>query len=114
MFNGELRASKVEVLEIQTMDGEVLENTIAYSIHDRTTEYIPGQITEVENFDTDRSVQHTRGIFFYLERRQATEYLSLGRDTDGNIIRLDFEECLSRLDERNQWPEDMEVIDDLL
>ena len=105
LYNGECRASKVKVLEIQTVEGEKLENAVAYSIKDQTTEYIPGQTVGVDNFDFDRSVQHTRGIFFYMERKQAIEYLTLGRDPDGNLLRIDAEACMKYLLEHNRYHE---------
>lgn len=95
--NRECRADKVDVIEIQTLDGKTLidRNTdtkdCAVSIKDKETRYIPGRTTYSPVFG-DRCWQTydchfaIDGIFFYINRQEAVEYMTCGRDKDGNLI----------------------------
>lgn len=102
----ECRASKAEILEIQTIDGEVLidaktkTNDCAVSIKNRITEYRVGE-TLVENAYEEKSnpyknglySHYTNGIFFFINRKDAILYLSGGEDKNGNPISLLDEYC---------------------
>lgn len=92
IMNGECKASKVEVLEVQTVEGEVLPEAVAISMKDGRTEYKAGTVIEVDDFVDDMFNEHTPGIFFYLDRLQAVRYLTMGDDPDGRPQPIDFEE----------------------
>ena len=89
---GECRASKAEVLEIQTLDGQPLPDAEAISIRDATTRYKAGSVVSVVGFDTDVSVSHVPGIYFYMDRPSAVRYMTFGDDTDGNPVPINLEE----------------------
>lgn len=91
IINGECKASKVEVLEIQTTEGEPLPDAVAYSIKDGRTEYKAGTVIEVPDYVDDRFNEHSPGIFFYLERDQAVHYLTSGDDQTGKPEPLSVE-----------------------
>ena len=99
----ECRADKAVVLEIQSLDGEVLHDTVAYSIYNRgATKYVPGETVIAEHYTEERFVHHTQGIFFYINRQEAVEYLTLGY-VEGGPLLMDtpaFEEELNR---KNSW-----------
>lgn len=93
----ECRATKVKVLEIQTIDGEVLvdrpSEDCAVSIKNPDTEYRVGETVSVPDisdrhyFNMDGNAYHyERGIFFFVNRREAVYYLSGGADENGNPI----------------------------
>ena len=69
------RASKAEVLEIQTLDGEKLTNVTAHSRWDPKFIYIPGTIVSPEKrFCKDRFELCGSGIHFFLDRQEAVDY----------------------------------------
>lgn len=100
--DGECRASKVKVLEVQTLEGDVIPDGIGISIRDKKTVYIPGETVESNGFGPDRFVHHTQGIFFYINRQQAVEYLTLGT-VDGVTRPIHSEDSRKRLEELNHW-----------
>lgn len=97
IINGECKASKVQVIEVQSIEGETLPDAVAYSLKDGRTEYYAGAVIEVADFVGDQFNEHAPGIFFYLERAQAVHYLTSGDDPAGkpepiNIEKIE-EEC---------------------
>ena len=73
------RASKVEVLEIQSLDGDVLISDktsadCAVSMKYIDFEYRVGDLIEVENFEEDRWVSVANGIHFFINRQDAVDY----------------------------------------
>lgn len=105
MSNGECRASKAIVLEIQTLDGQVIEHGVGVSIYDRKTLYVPGATVEANGFSKERDVHHTQGIFFYVDRRSAVEYLTMGNvpGDPEDMLFIDGAETLKALEESNHW-----------
>lgn len=101
--DGECRASKVTVLEIQTLDGQKIEGGVGYSIKDRKTLYVPGETLVCHDFCRDRFVHMAHGFFFYTDRQRAVEYLTSGSDPDGVPVPLDCREVMERLQEKNHW-----------
>ena len=103
LLDGECRASKAIVLEVQTLDGKKLEKTAAVSIFDRKTLYIPGETVECTRFSRDRFTHHAAGIFFFLNRQEAVEYLTWGTDENGRAVPVNGEEIKKALEEANHW-----------
>lgn len=91
IINGECKAEKVEVLEVQSIEGETLPDAVAYSMKDGRTEYYAGAVIEVADYVGDRFTEHAPGIFFYLERAQAVHYLTAGDDAEGKPAPITFE-----------------------
>ena len=90
MTDGECRASKVRVLEVQAVDGTPLPGVTAVSIKDLKTLYRAGETVEEPNFGGEMYNKWQPGIYFYLDRRSAVEYMSIGRDENGDPIPIDF------------------------
>ena len=90
--NGECKASKAKVLEIQTVDGEPLPGAVAISIKDGRTKYRAGEMVYPDGFTYEPFSEHTPGIFFYLDRMQAVHYLCAGDDSDGKPKPLDIKQ----------------------
>lgn len=90
LINGECKASRAEVLEIQTIEGEPLPDAIAISIRDGRTRYKAGETVIPSEWVPDPFAEHTPGIFFYLDRDQAVRYLTSGDDADGKVNPLDL------------------------
>lgn len=67
------RCSKAKVLEIQTLDGDVVKNATAYSSFDYDFVYKPGEIVESE-FDPNRWQECAAGIHFFITRAEAVNY----------------------------------------
>lgn len=67
------RCSKAKVLEIQTLDGDVVKNATAYSSFDYDFVYKPGEIVESE-FDPNRWKECAAGIHFFITRAEAVNY----------------------------------------
>lgn len=88
--DGQCRASKACVLEVQALDGTPLPGTEAISIKDGETVYRPGETIVSSDFDSDLYNDHCPGIYFYLDRQQAIRYLTYGSDKDGKIQPFDF------------------------
>lgn len=91
ILNGECKASKVEVLEIQTAEGEPLPDAVGISIRDGVTTYEAGKVLEVPDYVADRFNEHSPGIFFYLERDQAVHYMTVGDDPEGKLAPIDID-----------------------
>lgn len=90
-LDGECRASKAVVLDIQTLDGESIPNGEGWSMRDRKTRYHVGETIEVENFCDDIFQNHVPGIFFYLDRRKAVGYLCDKDNADGSAHPIDMD-----------------------
>lgn len=104
-MTGECRASKVVVLELQTMDGEKLpDDTVGYSIKDRgETQYRVGEtVCCSKPFSFNRYQHFVPGIYFYMERPRAVDYLTFGR-LEGKPIIIDAKEAFERLESANHW-----------
>lgn len=77
------RASHAKVLEVQSLDGEVLldENSksgdCAISLIRRQFEYIVGETVIADKFSEDRYESHKGGIYFYLNRKDAEDHYML-------------------------------------
>ena len=68
------RASKARVLEIQTMDGQTITDGRAVSFHDHGFIYAVGETVTSEKYESDRWRDHSPGIYFFINRRDAVEY----------------------------------------
>ena len=88
--DGECRASKVRVLEIQSLDGTPLPGVTAISVKDLKTLYRVGETVEADNFGSERFDKWRPGIYFFLNRRAAVEYGTNGYDEAGNPKPIDF------------------------
>lgn len=98
--NGEFRASKVIVLEIQDIEGNVMPDAVGLSPFDITTQYIAGETVEEKKYGTDLFNNMQPGIYFYLQRGAAVRYLVEGLTTDGAV-----EMDLSRYKELGYFPD---------
>lgn len=114
----ECRASKVKVLEIQSLDGDVLvgehnpDDNYAVSIKHPEVEYHVGQITEaqpgymeiMQRFEDTRYFHHNNGIFFFCNRMDAILYLTGGQDETGQPIDLhpEFERHMQELEKQRK------------
>lgn len=114
----ECRASKVKVLEIQSLDGAVLVDghnpteDYAISIKHPEVEYHVGQITEaqpgymeiMQRFEDTRYFHHNNGIFFFCNRMDAILYLTGGQDETGQPIDLhpEFERHMQELEKQRK------------
>lgn len=68
------RASRAVVLEVQDMDGRILDSA-AVSFHDPGFEYRAGEtVAPAEPFCTNRWDECASGIHFFITRREAVEY----------------------------------------
>ena len=68
------RASKARVLDIQDMNGNSLNDTIAHSSHDEGFTYKVGETVQVDDFDTNRWNECAPGIHFFITRLEAANY----------------------------------------
>ena len=99
----ECRASKAVVLEVQDVEGNVLNGVPAFSIYNPNVIYIPGKEIIAERWGEERWNLHEPGIYFYPDREQAVRYLTRGKDKDGNIVKFDTPAILRELNDRNNW-----------
>ena len=90
LHNGECRASKVIVLEIQDLEGNTLYDVSGLSPLDLKTKYTPGETVTADNYGTDLYNNMIPGIYFYLQRDAAVRYLTEGFDQDSNIMEMDY------------------------
>ena len=67
------RCSKATVLEVQDIDGNVLEKA-AVSDRDSDFQYIPGTMVSVPDFDENRWNECSTGIHFYITREEAVRH----------------------------------------
>ena len=91
LLNGQCRASKALVLEVQALDGTPLPGMEAISIKDGKTVYKAGETVIAENFSSDLYQEHVPGTYFYMDRQRAVYYLTYGSGRDGNPIPFDSE-----------------------
>ena len=68
------RCSKATVLEIQDLEGNVLEQA-AVSDRDENFHYIPGTVASVLDFDENRWNEYSTGIHFYITREEAVRHI---------------------------------------
>lgn len=69
------RCDKAKVLEIQDMNGNVLNNTIARSFYDNDFIYIAGKmIAPTLPFEENRWEECASGIHFFISREEAVNY----------------------------------------
>ena len=67
------RCSKATVLEVQDLEGNVLEQ-VAVSDRDSDFQYIPGTVVSVPDFDENRWNECSTGIHFYITREEAVRH----------------------------------------
>ena len=68
------RCNKAEVVEIYNIDGTIADERIVSSSHDSSFTYEVGKTVEVQDFDTNRWEECTRGIHFFINRQEAINY----------------------------------------
>ena len=68
------RCNKAEVIEIYNIDGTIADERIVSSSYDSTFTYEVGKTVEVQDFDTNRWEECTRGIHFFINRQEAIDY----------------------------------------
>ena len=68
------RCSKATVLEIQDLEGNVLEQA-AVCDRDCNFSYIPGTVVSVLDFDENRWNECSTGIHFYITREEAVRHI---------------------------------------
>lgn len=73
-FGMKCRTNKAEVLEIQNLEGEILDRRFAESEFDPSFTYTIGEIVEEPNFCEDRWKECAPGIHFFVDRKAAVDY----------------------------------------
>ena len=68
------RCNKAEVVEIYNIDGTIADERIVNSSYDSSFTYEVGKTVEVQDFDTNRWNECTRGIHFFINRQEAINY----------------------------------------
>ena len=68
------RCNKAEVIEIYNIDGTIADERIVSSSYDSSFTYEVGKTVEVQDFDTNRWNECTRGIHFFINRQEAINY----------------------------------------
>ena len=68
------RCNKAEVVEIYNIDGTIADERIVKSSYDSSFTYEVGKTVEVQDFDTNRWEECTRGIHFFINRQEAINY----------------------------------------
>ena len=68
------RCNKAEVIEIYNIDGTIADERIVSSRYDSTFTYEVGKTVEVQDFDSNRWEECTRGIHFFINRQEAINY----------------------------------------
>ena len=68
------RCNKAEVIEIYNIDGTIADERIVSSNYDFRFTYEVGKTVEVQDFDTNRWNECTRGIHFFISRQEAINY----------------------------------------
>ena len=68
------RCNKAEVVEIYNIDGTIADERIVSSNYDSSFTYEVGKTVEVQDFDTNRWEECTKGIHFFINRREAINY----------------------------------------
>lgn len=76
-FSRKCRSDKAVVLEIQTIDGDPLDdNIVAYSIYNPSFMYVKGEtVVPKEPFCEDRFEECASGIHFYINREEAVNHI---------------------------------------
>ena len=73
-FSRKCRCDKALVLDIQNLNGESANTTIAVSKYDNKFKYEIGEIVKVDDFDNNRFKECASGIHFFITRDEAVEY----------------------------------------
>ena len=68
------RCNKAEVVEIYNIDGTIADGRIVSSSYDSSFTYEVGKTVEVQDLDTNRWNECTRGIHFFINRQEAINY----------------------------------------
>ena len=68
------RCNKAEVIEIYNIDGTIADERIVNSNYDSSFTYEVGKTVEVQDFDTNRWNECTRGIHFFINRQEAINH----------------------------------------
>ena len=68
------RCNKAEVIEIYNIDGTIADERIVNSSYDSSFTYEVGKTVEVQDYDTNRWEECTRGIHFFINRQEAINY----------------------------------------
>ena len=68
------RCNKAEVVEIYNIGGTIADERIVSSSYDSSFTYEVGKTVEVQDFDTNRWDECTRGIHFFINRQEAIDY----------------------------------------
>lgn len=68
------RCNKAEVTEIYNIDGTIADERIISSSYDSSFTYEVGKTVEVQDYDTNRWNECTRGIHFFINRQEAINY----------------------------------------
>ena len=68
------RCNKAEVVEIYNIDGTIADERIVSSNYYSSFTYEVGKTVEVQDFDTNRWNECTRGIHFFINRQEAINY----------------------------------------
>ena len=68
------RCNKAEVIEIYNIDGTIADERIVSSGYDFSFTYEVGKTVEVQDFDSNRWNECTRGIHFFINRQEAINY----------------------------------------
>ena len=68
------RCNKAEVVEIYNIDGTISNEIIVNRSYDSSFTYEVGKTVEVQDFDTNRWEECTRGIHFFINRQEAINY----------------------------------------
>lgn len=89
--DGQCRASKVQVVEIQSIEGVRLRGVKAVSIKDPNTVYEQGATIEVHDFSSELYNEWVPGIYFYLDGQMAVNYMTNGNDECGNPLPIDLD-----------------------
>ena len=73
-FSRKCRCDKALVLDIQKINGESANTSIAVSKYQKDFEYEIGEVVQVEDFDNNRFNECTSGIHFFITRDEAVNY----------------------------------------
>lgn len=68
------RCNKAEVIEIYNIDGTIADERIISSSYDSSFTYEVGKTVKVQDFNTNRWEECTKGIHFFVNRQEAINY----------------------------------------
>lgn len=74
-FSRKCRCSAAKVLEIQNLDGRKADIDFAVSSKDNSFIYKVGEVVSVSDFDEDRKNECSTGIYFFITRQEAVDYM---------------------------------------